>query len=106
MLKESFKDIDVKTLDIDTFGEIVDEALKRNRVQLLATMPEGSLDVEIQDNTGGGPVMQFYIAWRILKAAMDATFEILPLDPDKKGEILDEMLKIVKDNVMETRNKE
>ena len=46
-------------LDIDTFGEIIDEALKKADVQLLVTLPEGTLDAETASNVNGGPVMEF-----------------------------------------------
>ena len=38
--------------DLDSFGEIIDQFLKENEVKMLLTLPEGTLDVQVMDNTG------------------------------------------------------
>lgn len=50
-----------KKLDLDSFGEIMDKFILENEVGMSIIMPEGTIEPEIQDNTGMGPVMQFYI---------------------------------------------
>lgn len=47
-------------LNMDTFGEIIDDFLTKNEVYMLLTMPEGTQDVTVRDNTELGPVGQFY----------------------------------------------
>ena len=53
-------------MDIDKFGEIIDEFLKVNHVQMLIDMPEGTEDVTIKDNVGMGPTVHFYILLQAL----------------------------------------
>lgn len=48
-------------MNIEKFGEIMDEFLKENEIQMLFTMPKGTLDVEVRDNANLGSVVQFYI---------------------------------------------
>lgn len=38
-------------LNLDSFGEIIDRFLMDNEVQMLLTLPKGTLDVQVQDNT-------------------------------------------------------
>ena len=47
-------------LDLDKFGEIIDDFLKKEEVCMLVKLPEGTLDAEVEDNIGAGSVMQFY----------------------------------------------
>ena len=46
-----------KKLDLDSFGEIMDKFILENEVGMSIIMPEGTIEPEIQDNTGAGPVM-------------------------------------------------
>lgn len=56
-------------IDLGTFGDIVDEFLKENGIQMLLTVPEGSddVDVQVEDNAGLGGVVQFYILLNAIK---------------------------------------
>ena len=47
-------------MDLDKFGEIIDNFLKDNNIAMWITVPEGTLDPVIKDNTGMGPVIKFY----------------------------------------------
>ena len=47
-------------LDLDKFGEIIDDFLKKEEVCMLVKLPEETLDAEVEDNIGAGSVMQFY----------------------------------------------
>lgn len=102
IMREALQGRDPKKLDIETFGEIVDEALKKNEVRMAVVMEKDSLEPEIMDNVGGGPVMQLYMTMHILKKVLDDTWtQMKGLDPDKKGDFLDEILEIIKDEVLE-----
>ncbi len=101
IFKKTLKNINPDKLDIETFGEIIDKALEDNEVILQAYMKKGSLIPEIRDNIGGGPVIQFYIALKILIETMRETIEQLDLDKSAKGEMLDGMLELVKLDCME-----
>lgn len=41
-------------LTIEKFGEIMDGFLQENEIDLLITLPEGSMDPKLQDNAGMG----------------------------------------------------
>lgn len=48
-----------KTLDLDTFGEIMDDLIKRSDIKLLIEMPEGTQEATV---TGTGvATLDFYI---------------------------------------------
>ncbi|MCD8143411.1 MAG: hypothetical protein LUD83_09105 [Clostridiales bacterium] len=49
------------TLNLDSFGEIMDKFLQDAPVQMLLTMPEGTIEVAATDNIGLGATVQFYI---------------------------------------------
>ena len=59
-------------LDLNTFGEIIDQFLKDNDVNMLLTLPAGTLDVQVQDNLGLGYVIQFYILLNSIKPICNA----------------------------------
>ena len=37
-------------LDLDKFGEIMDDFLKKNEIRMLITLPEGSIEPVVEDN--------------------------------------------------------
>ena len=43
-------------LNIETFGKIIDQFLTENEVNMLITLPKGSLDAQIQENIKLGSV--------------------------------------------------
>lgn len=48
-------------LDLDKFGEIMDDFLKKNEIRMLITLPEGSIEPVVEDNVGLGSTVHFYI---------------------------------------------
>lgn len=67
-------------LTLDSFGEIIDDFLKENEVHMLLTIPEGTLDVQVQDNTGLGSTVQFYILLNAIKPIGDAMRKTFGID--------------------------
>lgn len=55
-------------MDLDKFGEIIDNFIKENHVQMLIEMPEGTLDPIVKDNIGAGSVMKFYFLLNAISA--------------------------------------
>lgn len=53
-------------LNIDSFGEVMDQFIKNNHVQLVIEMPEGTTEAKLKDNTGLGCVVQFYIILNVV----------------------------------------
>jgi hypothetical protein len=87
-------------LNIETFGEIMDDLLKENEVNLLVTLPAGTLEATLKDNIGCGPVIRFYILLWALKGGMKEVVEAMPIDAAKIPDILDELFTILKNEVL------
>ena len=85
-------------LNIDTFGEIMDEFIKKSHIQLLIEMPEGTIDAELKDNTGMGPVMQFYIILNAVEAIYKELLSALDTD-DADDQLIDSLLELLKESV-------
>lgn len=102
----------MKELNIDTFGEIIDNFLKENPVQILITMGNGTLDPDIKDNTGLGVVGSFYILLHAIAKAMNDLLDMQDkngdtlLDPRKKEQLVDGILELVKEELMAERREE
>ena len=88
-------------LNIETFGEIMDDFLKKNEINLLVTLPEGTLEATLKDNTGCGPVIRFYILLWALKSGMKELVEAMPIDAVKIPQIYDELFTILKNELKE-----
>ena len=84
-----------KKLDLDSFGEIMDKIILENEVGMSIIMPEGTIEPEIQDNTGAGPVMQFYILLNALVAVL------MGIEKDTREDLVDGILDLVKMDIME-----
>lgn len=87
-------------LQIEKFGEIIDDFLKKNEIKMLITLPEGSIEPKIKDNTGLGCVVQFYILLNALPEVFRKVFETMELDEHKKESLIDGILELVKDELM------
>lgn len=93
-----------KELNLDTFGEIIDEFLDANDVQMLITIPKGTNRPKVQDNIGIGPVGAFYF---ILKCITPIANDMFYLFDDKGGEafekekLADALCELVKNEIME-----
>ena len=90
-----------KKLDLDSFGEIMDKFILENEVGMSIIMPEGTIEPEIQDNTGMGPVMQFYIVLNALSRIVTETMDLMGIDKDAREDLVDGILDLVKRDVME-----
>ena len=88
-------------LNIESFGEIMDDLLRRNEVSLLVTLPKGTLEAELIDSTGCGPVIRFYILLWALKAGMKELVHAMPIDETKVNTIYDELFTILKNELKE-----
>lgn len=88
-------------LNIETFGEIIDDLLKQNEVNLLVTLPAGTLEATLKDNVGCGPVVRFYILLWALKAGMKEVVKAMPIDESKVESIYDGLFDILKNELKE-----
>lgn len=91
-------------LNLDTFGEIIDEFLDANDVKMLITIPKGTNRPAVKDNIGIGPVGAFYF---ILKCIAPIANDMFSLFGDKSGEafekekLADALCDLVKNEIME-----
>ena len=90
-----------KKLDMDSFGEIMDKFILENEVGMSIIMPEGTIEPEIQDNTGMGPVMQFYILLNALVAVVKNVTDLMGIEKDAREDPVDGILDLVKKDIME-----
>lgn len=88
-------------LNIDSFGEIMDDFLKQTEVGLLVLLPEGTLEAKMEDSIGFGPVVQFYILLRALKSCMKDLVQKMPIDETKVDTIYDGLFAILKNELKE-----
>ena len=58
-------------LNIEALGKIIDQFLTENKVNMLITLPKGSLDAQIQENIKLGSVVRFYIFLNCIKPIVD-----------------------------------
>ena len=90
-----------KKLDLDSFGEIIDKFILDNDISLLINMPAGTIEPEIQGNTGMGTVMQFYIVLNALVAVVKNVTDLMGIEKDAREDLVDEILCLVKKDIME-----
>ena len=97
-----------RELNLDTFGEIVDEFLKENEIQMLITIPEGSITPEIESNTRLGPVVHFYILLEALTAVVKETMDVMSVDAGSPEweHTVDTILSLVKQDIMDSKSEE
>lgn len=90
-----------KELNLDSFGEIMDQFILENEVGMSIIMPEGTIEPEIQGNTGAGPVMQLYIMLNALGSVVKNVTDLMGIKKDACEDMVDAMLGLVKQDIME-----
>lgn len=92
----------MEKLTINSFGEIMDQFLKDNEICMLLTLPEGTLDVQVQDNAHLGSVVRFYILLNSIKPICDAVLKDMGIDRKSTEweEVADTLLGMIKDEIM------
>ena len=97
-----------RELNLDTFGEIVDEFLKENEIQMFITIPKGSITPEVRDNVGLGPVVHFYILLKALTTVVKETVDVMSIDAGSPEweHTVDAILSLVKQDIMDSKPKE
>lgn len=89
-------------MDLDKFGEIIDNFLKDNNVSMLIDVPEGTLDPVVKDNIGMGSVINFYILLIALKAIGKQLRSDMGIALQEEWErAIDGILKLVEKDLME-----
>ena len=89
-------------MDLDKFGEIIDNFLKDNNIAMWITVPEGTLDPIVKDNAGMGSVIRFYILLIALESIGKQLKSDMGITSQEKWEgAMDGILKLVKKDLME-----
>lgn len=97
-----------RELNLDTFGEIVNEFLKENKIQMLITIPKGSITPEVRDNVGLGPVVHFYILLKALTTVVKEMVDAMSINAGSPEweHTVDAILSLVKQDIMDSKPKE
>ena len=92
----------MEKLTLDSFGEIIEQLLKENEACMLLTLPEGTLDVQVQDNMHLGSVVRFYILLNAIKPICDAVLKDMGIDRKSMEweEVADTLLGMIKNEIM------
>lgn len=89
-------------MDLDKFGELMDDFLKKEEVCMLVKLPEGTLEAEIEDNIGAGSVMQFYFllqAFEEIGKQMRKGMKLMDSEDWKK--VVDSLTEILRKKLLE-----
>ena len=82
------------SLDIDTFGEIMDRMIREEDVQILIEMPAGTTDAEISTNMPGGGTVELYLLLAAIPTAVKHLVKILgKLDPEPLADGICELVR-------------
>lgn len=92
-----------KKFNLDSFGKIIDDFLEQNTIHMLLTLPEGTLDVQVQDNTGLGSVVQFYILTNSIKTIAKSMRKDMGIDGKSPewGKTVDTLLDMIRNEMLE-----
>jgi hypothetical protein len=92
-------------MNIDDFTERIEETLKEGEVKMVLEYPPGELEPEIRSNVAIlGPVGHMYLLMHALKVELNAIFDFEIMDSAKKGECLEEVLEMIKEEILEEKN--
>lgn len=90
-------------LNIEALGKIIDQFLTENEVNMLITLPKGSLEAQIQENIKLGSVIRFYISLNCIKPIVDEFAKEAEIDKTSaewEG-IVDTYLAMIKKEIIE-----
>lgn len=98
--KKLSEELTGQELDIDTFGEVMDDFIKRSHVMMLIEMPEGEDRAEISTNMPGGPAMDFYILMNGLISSVEEMVRNFGADAIDYPEMIRAVFQIAEDDVI------
>lgn len=89
--------------NLDKFGEIMDDFLKKNEIRMLITLPEGSIEPVVEDNVGIGSTVHFYILLNSIGAVCEQMQKDMGIDKASAewANVVHVLLKMVKDEILE-----
>ncbi len=90
-----------RKLNLDTFGEMMDNFIKKNKIQMLITLPEGETTVEVKDNYEIGSVLQFYIILNAIPSVAEKIKAEMGIEKAGWEDVVDVLLELIKRNLLE-----
>lgn len=89
-------------MDLDKFGELMDDYLKKEEVYMLVKLPKGTLKAEVKDNIGAGSVTQFYFLLRAFESIAKQMRSDMELkEKNDWDSVIDGLLKILREDLLE-----
>ena len=90
-------------LNLDKFGEIMDDFLKKNEIRMLVTLPAGSIEPVVEDNVGLGSTVHFYILLNSIATVCQQMQKDMGIDKSSAGwaNVVHELLKMVEAELLE-----
>ena len=88
---------------MEEFEGIINKFIEENPIQMFIELPEGTQEATIEDNTGLGPVVQYFI---LLQAMKQVYKELLGVNPmENNGEaFLNTIFDMLKKELLEEAN--
>lgn len=88
-------------LNMDTFGQIMDEFLTKNEIVMQITLPEGTEEATIKSNVEAG-VVELFILLKAIPAVWRKMVQgICGLPKEGQEEFADGILELIKKEMME-----
>ena len=90
-------------LNLDTFGDIIDEFITKNDCKMMIEFPEGSSEPKVIDNMGIGPVGALYFCLKAIPQTFRDLCQTLKLDLHDTGreKLADAIGEMVKKELLE-----
>lgn len=93
-------------MEIDEFGAKVDELLTEKEIHLNITFRRGSLDPEFESNYQASPILNLYLLIRAMKKGLEDLLEFGNVDNERKENVIDALLKMVKNDIFDDDEEE
>lgn len=93
----------MEKMDLEACVESINRLLEENEFQVLLTMPKETQEVQIEDNMGLGPAIQFYAVLKGIKTIIKTMQTELGLDTAAPGweRTVDALLAMVKADILD-----
>lgn len=90
-------------LNLDKFGEIMDDFLKKNEIRMMVTLPEGSIEPVVKDNVGLGSTVHFYIMLNSIGTVCEQMQKDMGIDKNsaERANVVHVLLKMVEAELLE-----
>ena len=90
-------------LNLDKFGEIMDDFLKTNKICMMITLPKGSIGPVVKDNVGLGSTVHFCILLNSIGTVCKQMLKDIGIDKSSVGwaNVVHALLKMVEAEILD-----